>query len=94
MVSILHGGRDIVIYCKIQRKKLADDKESDILNAVGFGHRNFKPSNAILLALMHWCPIIAVKFAENYVLFMILSRGLITFFLQFSRIILIHLYCS
>ena len=62
--------------------------------AVVIGYRSFKPSNAILLALIPWCPIIAVRLLENCFIFSMFSGGLISIFFQISRIFLIILRCS
>ena len=62
--------------------------------AVVSGYRSFKLSNAILLALIPWCPIIAVPLPENCVIFSMFSGVLFQFFFQISQIFLIILRCS
>ena len=59
-----------------------------------FGYRSFKPSNCILLALIPWCPIIAVPLPENYVICQCFQGVLFRFFFQIARIFLIILRCS
>ena len=46
--------------------------------AVVFGYRSFKQSNGILLALIPWCPIIAVPLPENCVIFSMFSGDIIS----------------
>ena len=46
------------------------------------GYRSFKPSNAILLALIPWCPINAVPLLENCVIFSLFSGGIFSIFLS------------
>ena len=82
------GGRGILVNRKIRRNKLANDQEIDMriyipkTNAVVFGYRSFEPSNASLLALIPWCPIIAVPLPENCVIFSMFSGGIISIFLS------------
>ena len=93
-------GRGILVNRKIWRNKLADDQEIDMLtknkgSSYMFGYRSFKPSNAILIALIPWCQIIVVPLPENWVIFSMFSGGIILiFFFQISRIFLIILRCS
>ena len=81
-------GRGIVVNRKIRRNKQANNQKIDMLSslpktkAVVFGYRSFKPSNAILLALVPWCPIIAVPLPENYVILSMFSGGIISIFLS------------
>ena len=61
-----------------------DDKEIDMLTlkkAVVFGNRSFKPSNAIILTLIPWCPIVVVLLPKNCVIFSMFSGGIISIFL-------------
>ena len=59
-----------------------------------FGYWSFKLSNAILLALIPWCPIIVVALPKNCVIFSMFSGVLFRFFCQISQIFLLILRCS
>ena len=62
--------------------------------AVVFGNRSFKPSNALLLTLIPWCPIISFPLPENCVIFSMFSGVSFQFFFQVSPIFLMILRCS
>ena len=80
------GGRGIVLNRKKyeERNKQTIQKLTSLpkIKAIVFGYQNFKPSNVILLALIPWCPIIAVPLPEHYVIFSMFSGGLISIFLS------------